>query len=307
MELPTVTAPAQTAVVVHRRPPPDLETAPIDAPPKPPPRKARPHFVRTVEGRPFLVRDRPRLASVMAGPGWSENVDLVGVSLTHTERDALVRHYTDWALAEHASIASFARFALQLLALGAPADLVARATAAMGDEIRHAQFGFGLVRALSGACVTPGTLSMDHALEEDATLEHVLRLVVREGMIGETLAALEVANAADLAELPALKEPLATIARDEARHAELAYVFAAWALERSPDLARVVDEEVAAWRMDALPVVNGLSRWGILDAAARRTVRAHGFERVVQPLAQRIVMVTFTLSRTRGNFVASGV
>jgi hypothetical protein len=50
---------------------------------------------------------------------------------------------------EHASVAAFARFTLDLLALGAPADLVQSAQQALGDEIAHAELCFGLAGATS--------------------------------------------------------------------------------------------------------------------------------------------------------------
>lgn len=46
------------------------------------------------------------------------------------------------ALAEHTSIASFARFTLQLLALDAPSDLLSRSQQAGKDEMEHARLCF---------------------------------------------------------------------------------------------------------------------------------------------------------------------
>src|SRR5262249_38065314 len=144
-----------------------------------------------VEGRPFLVDESARIAAPVPGAGWSELIDLEGAAPDAREREALVDHYTRWALAEHASIAAFARFGRELFALGAPADLVSRAISAMEDETRHARLGFGLVEALSGAPVRPGALRVDGALDGGTTLESALRTTVREGVVGETLAALE--------------------------------------------------------------------------------------------------------------------
>jgi hypothetical protein len=241
---------------------------------------------QVVEGRPFTVDGAPRLAKLARGVGWADDVDLSGARPTPAERDALVRHYTDWARAEHASIASFARFTLHLLALGAPSEIVSRSVRAMDDETRHARFGFGLVRALSGRDVTVAELPMDKAWGGEVTLESVLGLAVREGIMGETFAALEVRHAADVAELPWLKAALATIADDEARHAELAFVFAAWACARSPKLTSVVAEEIAECDSPPLPTASGLARWGILAEKQRRAVRERAFTQVVLPLVR---------------------
>jgi hypothetical protein len=157
----------------------------------------------------------------------------------------------------------------------------------MQDEIRHARFGFGVVAAL-GSAVGPQALAIDGALEGDTSLEHVLRLCVREGMIGETLAALELMASADLTPLPRLKKELASIGADEARHAQLAYSFAAWALSRDPALMEVIDEEVSDWECASASTAEGLEQWGIIGAAARRSIHREGFELAVRPLVEQL-------------------
>jgi hypothetical protein len=233
------------------------------------------------------VEDVARVASLGSGPGWADDLDLGDAAPEPAHREALVRHYTSWALAEHASIASFARFTLHLLALGAPPDLVIVAARAMEDEARHARLGFGLVSALSGAPVRPAELRVEGALVE-TTLEEVLRLTVREGVVGETLAALEARLAAEVVSIPPLKERLARLAADESRHAELAFAFAAWAVGQAPELGRVVQQEVEDWQPPPLEVVSGLEDWGVLDTATRRAVHREGMKVVVRPLVRRL-------------------
>ena len=52
-------------------------------------------------------------------------------------------------LYEHASVASFARHTLDLLAAAAPAVLVSEAQQAATDEINHAQLCFGVANSLN--------------------------------------------------------------------------------------------------------------------------------------------------------------
>ena len=54
-------------------------------------------------------------------------------------RGALAARWRDNGLAEHASVASFSRHSLQLMALAAPADLVEATHRAAIDEISHAK------------------------------------------------------------------------------------------------------------------------------------------------------------------------
>jgi hypothetical protein len=61
--------------------------------------------------------------------------------------EAFAERWTVAGLAEHASVAAFARFSLELMSVGAPSTLIWAAHAAAQDEIRHAQLCFGLANA----------------------------------------------------------------------------------------------------------------------------------------------------------------
>jgi hypothetical protein len=74
------------------------------------------------------------------------------------------------ALLEHASVASFARFSLQLMAAGAPASLVEAAHRAALDEIEHARLTFRLASRYEGRALGPGPLPVDGSVAVDASL-----------------------------------------------------------------------------------------------------------------------------------------
>src|SRR6185437_10769514 len=91
-------------------------------------------------GRPFLDEGRARSADARRGDGWRSEGDAPHVAdLAPDVRARFAAAWTADALAEHASIASFGRFALELMAVGAPADLVAAAHRAALDEVEHAR------------------------------------------------------------------------------------------------------------------------------------------------------------------------
>lgn len=56
---------------------------------------------------------------------------------------------------EHASVAAFARFTLQLLAMGAPAELVQASVGAAADELDHARLRFGIADRFDGRLGAP--------------------------------------------------------------------------------------------------------------------------------------------------------
>jgi hypothetical protein len=190
------------------------------------------------------------------------------------------------AAAEHASVASFARFAAQLLALGAPAVLVREALQAAVDEAHHAELALGQAVRHGGRPLEFGSLDVRGATEASLDLERVVLACVREGCVGETLAALELARAAECCEDAELGEALARVADDEARHAALAWRFVQWALGQEPRLRAVVRRAFAALRVsDAMPdqlgsdaATRSLGSGAMtrLDTAQRRMLRAHG-------------------------------
>ena len=198
-----------------------------------------------VIGRPFLVEGRERVAPVQARRDWSDDLELPVAGLGLDVRQSAAAAWERIGQMEHASVAAFARFALQLLSLGAPPELVEGATSAMADETRHARLAFGLASRYAGRALGPGPLDVQRSLD-DASLLQIVRLVVREGCIGETAAALEVREAAEHAVEPRLAALLRAVAQDETRHAELAFRFVAWALEQAPgQVAEVVEQELA--------------------------------------------------------------
>jgi hypothetical protein len=134
------------------------------------------------KGRPFAVRDEIRTAAAERRDDWC--VEVRGaVDLDPAQRRLLADAWLDVALAEHASVASFARFVLELMAVGAPADLIADAADALRDEVRHAEIAFAFASAATGEPMGPGALSMD-GVEPRTELEAVVRAVVREGCMG---------------------------------------------------------------------------------------------------------------------------
>src|SRR4051812_37235819 len=107
-------------------------------------------------------------------------------------RRALADHWSEVALLEHASIASFSVFALQLLAVGAPASLVEGAHRAALDEGEHAKLAFRLASRYAGEPLAPGPLPLgDIAVALGSDLEALATSTAREGCVGETVGAVE--------------------------------------------------------------------------------------------------------------------
>lgn len=236
-------------------------------------------------GRPVLVADEPgsRRAPVSAREDWSQPVPAAPV-LEPAVRARLAAHWSVVAQLEHASVASFARVTLQLLALGAPADLLADTQRAAADEVEHARLAFGLASAYQGAPVGPGPLDLSGAAPAlDA--RSALFALVDEACVGETLGAAEAAEAARRCTDPAVAAVLQRIARDEARHAALAWRTLRWLLSVHPELAPAAATrlDAAVTRLTRVPTGGDatLARHGVLQGDALRALRAAAARTVV--------------------------
>jgi hypothetical protein len=242
-------------------------------------------------GRPFLVDGAQRSATAHRREDWAADVAVaVRVPDDPALRRMLARHWTTMALAEHASIAAFARFAIQLMQLGAPAALLRGCQAAIEDETRHARLAFALASRFAGAPVGPGALDVRGAVAGHEVAA-ILRDVVAEGCIGETRAAMELRLAATHCTEPALALALAGIADDEERHAALAWRFVDWLLRRRPELACEFERalELALIRRTPDPEPNGLD-WGLLDRERLRALDAGVLTEIVAPLGRAMLL-----------------
>jgi hypothetical protein len=237
-------------------------------------------------GRPFLVRGTERLAAVACSSDWIADRPSPEVNdLPWPTRARLSEHWTRIGLMEHASIAAFARFTLHLLSVGAPPDLVRAAQVAMGDETEHARLAFRLASAYAGRLVGPSALDIAGALE-GSSIKELVATLLREGCIGETVAAIEAREALEFAIDPVVREVLAILARDELRHAELAWRTLSWLVAagrvpaddvREEGLRAVAEASAEPGERAAEPE---LLAHGIVDDATRQELRRRALAEV---------------------------
>jgi hypothetical protein len=183
------------------------------------------------------------------------------------------------ALDEHASVAAFARATLQLMSLGAPPALLARVQQAALDEIDHARRSFALASRFAGEARGPSALPDALAVIPKVDLAALAVDTLREGCLGESVAADLAAAALADARDPEVRATLAVIARDERAHAALAWDVVAWCVEAGgEDVRRALAEALRA--MPTPPQRPGaaatLRDYGVPDAATqgrRQTIR----------------------------------
>jgi hypothetical protein len=192
---------------------------------------------------------------------------------------------------EHASIAAFARFSLQLLSLGAPADLLEASVQAQRDETHHARLAFSLASRYRGEDIGPGPLPLEGSLSE-SSWESIFVGTILEGCIGETRAALEAAEAALGCTDRVVAEVLSQIAHDEANHAALAWRAVAWMLSERPELVEVARDAFARASSEG-PSSSGRPRgaasYGVLDSEQLTRAWERARREVIEPCARALL------------------
>lgn len=238
------------------------------------------------------MSERPNLVA------W-EALRVTIVGLDAELRQRIAGEWARDAQFEHASIASFGRFALELLAVGAPAELIERAHRAAIDEVGHARSCFSLASLYAGRALGPGPLPLDmSAFASAPDLAGMARDTVLEGCVNETLAAIEAQTARTLAEPEAVRDVLRLIESQESEHASLAFAFVSWASSiggpKVRDAVRsafaLAGEQVrVAPSPPALEQDEMLARHGRLPESQRVELRKRAFAELIIPAARELV------------------
>jgi hypothetical protein len=248
-------------------------------------------------GRPFVADGEVRRSGVVRNGDWCAPLPVPALGLPSALRSRLAEAWLDDALLEHASVAAFARFTLELVALGAPADLVRDATAAALDEVEHAKLCFSLAGRYADEPLGPTALDVSCSLAK-ISLSELAVATFHEGCVGETLAALVASEQLAGARDAHVGAALAKIADDEARHAELAWRTVKWALAEGGSQVRAAIENALAARLrDERGNANDCSgtesdEWrshGRLSRAELESVRLRGLREVVVPCARALL------------------
>lgn len=250
-------------------------------------------YLSCIFGRPLVIEGALRVAKASPGGEWLIQVD-VAHDLSTECVAKLGAYWADVAALEHASVASFARFTLELLAVGGPPDLVADTQRAALDEVEHAQLAWSLASAYLGRQVGPGPLRVDDVAPA-RSIELMVASLVREGCVGETLGAAEAELMAEAAGQSGLGRALRKVAGDEQRHAALAWRTLQWLITRHGEQVRVAALRAATEAQAELTthppnsVTERAANPGLLSETERTTLRRETFDRVIRPILTGIL------------------
>ena len=171
-------------------------------------------------GVPFAAGGRPPLGLRPRG--------------TIAARDPVGAFFAGMAHVEAAAVDGFVELATALAVHRAPTLLVENARRAADDERRHARVAAAFARRFGASAPPPVVIDAVAA----PSLETLAVANAREGCVVETYGAVVTEWQSRTARDRALRRAFVNIARDEMRHAELAFAVARWLHAQLDDLAR---------------------------------------------------------------------
>jgi hypothetical protein len=189
--------------------------------------------------------------------------------------------------AEHASVAAFARLALELMALGAPNDLLRGVHQAAMDEVGHADMCWALAKHNGASEVCAGEFPI-RDLKLSSSLAALAASAVREGCLAETLGAQAMTAIAALAPDPAVRATITTIGHEEVTHAVLSFRIVAWALKVGGAGVRTAVRSALAEPWPELDTEELALRAGVSPALVAE-VAARAVTDVLAPAAARLL------------------
>jgi hypothetical protein len=194
-------------------------------------------------------------------------------------RAALAAEWRATGRTEHASVAAFARHTLDLMAVGAPPELIRNAQKDALDEIRHAELCFSLARALDGEERSPAPFaSVQHAGGLPPIRSLALAKLAVDSMIDgglhEGVSARLFAATLKECDDPAIQEMIREIVRDEGRHAAHGWRVVEWCLEAGglPVAMAPARRHSSPAERGAVPTARRCARWFV---GACRHSRCH--------------------------------
>ncbi|MFO7561549.1 MAG: hypothetical protein R6X02_02800 [Enhygromyxa sp.] len=261
---------------------------------------ARAYFQECIGGRPWMIDGAATTAKLVRGESAWSGEPSEPSELRPDLRELLVAAWAQDGQFEHASVASFARFVLELMKLGAPPELILAGRRAIVDELEHARQCFALASRYAGVTLGPGPLPLPRWPERGRIDPVAVALAVfEEGCVNESVAAAEAGiAAAECRDLQA-RATLEQIAADEREHAALAWKTLRWLLDghghevapalrrRLASLGAPLTRAEAGGSPDELE--RALREHGRLPADERAAIQRKVFAELILPLSRELL------------------
>lgn len=196
-------------------------------------------------GRPLHIQGKTIRAEVNSekNTNWAKGQRPDSSRLDEPTREALEALWLQDARGEHASIPAFSRISWQLVAIGAPPELLEWAHKAALEEIQHTQLCFAMAEGYGRRSYSvqpiPDMLEGGLDLKNDP-IKVIATETIFDGCLMEGFIANLAATATIQCEEPAALAALKQIAREEASHAAFSWALLEWLLEEHPSVVKNV-------------------------------------------------------------------
>jgi hypothetical protein len=222
---------------------------------------------------------------------WEEST---AAQLSPAERQRLAETWTRRSAAEYLAVSTFAVLAIDLVAAGAPADVLSLCMRAGIDEVRHAELCLRMIEIYGGKRVMPppGMSSLPDDPERPK-LHQALANTMLVSCVSETYATTVLTATRDLTKDPVAHAVLTSIYSDEVMHARLGWSYLRYGIERGGQGA--IDAAAAMVPIALRGVANVVERERPVGEVTE-LVRGHGLmtpaeERVIYSSCVREVLV----------------
>jgi hypothetical protein len=143
-------------------------------------------------------------------------------------RAHLARAWRARMISEHRAVGIFQLYGLDLLAAGAPAEVLSACCRAALDEVRHAELFARLTTCYSGELETPPPGIPPLSEDPTISLAHqVMREALHLSVGSETFSAVLLAEKLERAQDPVVRDVLGVVLADELHHARMGWAFLA--------------------------------------------------------------------------------
>lgn len=169
----------------------------------------------------------------------------------HVERARIA--WSSIAISEYRAAAAFGNVLTAMLAARAPLDVVGMAGDFVADELMHVELASRLAMELGGgAPIEVDFDSMPLASTADTAFQRANDLVMRVGCISETLSGAIAVETRAVVSHPLVHAIVDRIARDEARHTRLGWLYMEWAVEDMDEAERARLANVAVAELERI-------------------------------------------------------
>jgi hypothetical protein len=214
--------------------------------------------------------------------------------LSLAERTRLAETWSRRSAAEYLAVSTFAVLAIDLVAAGAPADVLSLCMRAGIDEVRHAELCLRMIEIYGGKRVMPppGMSSLPDDPERPK-LHQALANTMLVSCVSETYATTVLTATRDLTTDPVAHAVLTSIYSDEVMHARLGWSYLRYGIERGG--AGAIEAAAAMVPIALRGVANVVERERPVGEVTE-AVRGHGLmtpaeERVIYSSCVREVLV----------------